>query len=266
MFKQPSIGNTSAVTIELPEVFLQLEAVDASAVGKEAQADAPKADDGPAETPKPTAEGTKRVFPSNTPKPTGTMVPKTVFTLSYLKNWTDEAIHEAYGVKDLAAFKPKDPQPMYYFVSVKPVIDPVTGKESEGGYDKNYTRHKPISTETLMKTSGDLASGGLTLTDDPDKATFVLILSFNYKDTVTNFTFKDGSKVKQYNPLLTATLKNLVTGKQITTTKKTYATYANERVYTSMLNAAKGKQLYGGAPTLSAKDFKDDYWTFVNGQ
>ena len=170
-------------------------------------------------------------------------------------------------MRGLDDFKPKDPQPMYYIVCARPVIDPVTGKESAGGYDKNYTRHKPISTETLLKTSGKLSNGGLTLTSDPDKATFVLILSFNYKDTVTNFTFRDGSKVKQYNPLLTATLRNLITGEQIKTTKKTYATYANERVYTSMLNAAKGKQLYGGAPTLNASDFKNvDYWAFVTGQ
>ena len=41
----------------------------------------------------------------------------------------------------------------------------------------------------------------------------------------------------------------------------------NERVYTSMLNAAKGKRLYGDAPSLYATDFKDvDYWAFVTGQ
>ena len=184
-----------------------------------------------------------------------------------LKNWNDAAFQEAYGVRGLDDFKPKDPQPMYYIVCAHPVIDPVTGKESEGGYDKNYTRHKPIDTARLLRTSGNLYNGGLTLTSDPDKATFVLILSFNYKDTVTNFTFRDGSKVKQYNPLLTATLRNLITGEQIRTTKKTYATYANERVYTSMLNAAKGKRLYGDAPSLYATDFKDvDYWAFVTGQ
>ena len=34
-----------------------------------------------------------------------------------------------------------------------------------------------------------------------------------------------------------------------------------------MLNAAKGKRLYGDAPSLYATDFKDvDYWAFVTGQ
>ena len=35
----------------------------------------------------------------------------------------------------------------------------------------------------------------------------------------------------------------------------------------SLLNAAKGKRLYGDAPSLYATDFKDvDYWAFVTGQ
>lgn len=273
-FSQPSVGSSSGIEVDLPEVDILLEAVDASATGsddKTAVASTPVPTPTPTATPaptatptaKPTATATVSPTPAGTEKPAKTSTPATKFQQSDLKNWNDDAIREAYGVNGLAHFTPKDPQPMYYIVSAKTVIDPVTGKESEGGYNKDYTRHKPISTETLLKVSGRLSAGGLTLTSDPDKATFVLILSFNYKDSVGNFRFKDGSTVKQYHPLLTATLKNMITGKSIKTTKKTYATYANERVYTSMLNAAKGKQLYGGAPSLSSSDFKG-YWEFVN--
>jgi hypothetical protein len=63
---------------------------------------------------------------------------------------------------------------------------------------------------------------------------------------------------------LNAELKNLITGEYIYSETKTgYATYANEMVYTAMLDNAKGKQLYGGTISLYADDF-EGYWDFVN--
>ncbi len=150
---------------------------------------------------------------------------------------------------------------MYYIVCSEGIIDPVTGKESAGGFESNYTRHKPVAAETLLRRSGNLQDGGLVLTDDPGLATFALILEFTYNGTGT-FTFKDKSKVTQYHGFLNASLLNLVSGHQIATDKKTFATYANESVYTSMLDAAKGKQLYANVPTLYANDF-DGFWDFV---
>lgn len=187
---------------------------------------------------------------------------ETAFDTSLLKNWNDAALREAYGV-GIDGFTPKSPVPRYYIVCADEVIDPVTGQISAGGYEKNYTRYKPIDTQTLLQVSGELYNGGLILTDDPDKATYLLVLDFSYTGHIGTFTFKDNSVVKQYHPSLDATLIDLVTGESLQSEHLLdYATHSNERVYTAMLDAAKGKQFYGGAITLDAEDF-EGYWDFV---
>ena len=221
----------------------------------------------PTPTPEPTPSPTPTPEPTPTPAPTPTAFPtadtRSFFSTQLLSNWNDDAFQKAYGVKSYKSFHPADPQPRHYIVFAEEVIDPVTGKRSEGGYNNAYKRHLPISTSDLMRRSGEVNGGALTLTDDPDKATYILILSLNYKDSTGGFTFRDGSRVTQYHPATYATLYNLVTGRSIRTNKlKTYATYTNERVYTSMLDAAKGKQLYGQSHEVYATDFPG-YWDFI---
>lgn len=188
----------------------------------------------------------------------------TVFDEGKLKNWNEEALLTAAGVGDIYSFTPENPTPMYYIVCTDGVYDPVTGKESEGGYGQSYSRHLPISTDDLLRTSGNLQNGGLTLTDDPNEATYALILHYSYENNIGTFTYSDGTVIPQYHATLDAELLNLTTGEIILSqTKSAYATYANESVYTSMLDAAKGCQLYGGTIPLYSDDF-EDYWYFVN--
>lgn len=189
---------------------------------------------------------------------------ETVFDETKLQNWNDEAFQNAFGVSDVRAFSPSDPVSMYYIVCTDGVYDPVIEKESEGGYNKSYSRHLPISTQEMLRTSGNLQNGGLTLTDDPNMATYALILNYSYTNNIGSFHFsEDDSVIPQYHATLNTELLNLVTGESIYSEMKNgYATYANESVNTSMLNAAKGKQLYGGTISLYAEDF-DGYWNFI---
>ncbi|NLJ70263.1 MAG: zinc ribbon domain-containing protein [Clostridiaceae bacterium] len=207
---------------------------------------------------------TNEMTEADTPTATTTDLTYTEFDWDILKNWNDQALQEAYGVDSLYTFTPNNPQPMHYIVSTDGVYDPVTGTESEGGYIHDYVRHYPISTDDLIRRAGKLKDSGLTLTDDPDQATFALILHFSYTDNIGTFRFADGSIINQYHGNLWADLVNLVTGEVIQSdVKNAYATYTNESVYTSMLNAAKGKQLYSDTPSLYAEDF-EGYWGFVN--
>lgn len=185
----------------------------------------------------------------------------TEFSRDKLQNWYYR-IQEEYGV-NIWDFKPANPQLRYYIVCTEDVIDPVTGRVSEGGYNSVLARHFPISTEDLIGTAGNIQVGGLYLTDDPDLANYALILDFDYTDSVSSFHFSNGTTVPQYNPALTATLLDLTDGSRIVSEKlKTYATRVGENVRTSMLDAAKGKQLYGDCPGLWADDFPD-YWDFI---
>lgn len=189
---------------------------------------------------------------------------ETVFDTEKLKNWSNAAIKSRCGVSSIDYFVPSSAVPMYYIVSADVVIDPVTGLESEGGYNKSRARHLPISTETMLGVSGNLKNGGLILTNDPNKATFALVLHYSYSNNIGSFRFgDDGSVVPQYHATLDAELVNLVTGERISCKRQNgYATYAGESVYKSMLNAAKGKQFYGGTIPLDAEDF-EGYWSFV---
>lgn len=189
---------------------------------------------------------------------------ETVFDEEKLRNWSYEEIESTYGVPGINYFTPSSPKPMHYIVCADKVIDPETWVESEGGYGNSFSRHLPISTEDLLRTSGNLLDGGLTLTDNPDEATYVLVLHYDYTSNNGSFYYNDGTVIPQYHGTLNAELKNLITGEYIYSETKTgYATYANEMVYTAMLDNAKGKQLYGGTISLYADDF-EGYWDFVN--
>lgn len=207
------------------------------------------------------------IRPTETPAPTATPDPmRTEFDSKLLRNWDSAAMQEAYGIDSIYAFHPQYPENRLYIVCAEGgVIDPVTGRESEGGYLRDTARHMPIDTERMLKLCGNLKDGGLILTDDPQKATYALVLHFSYSNNIGTFRFSaDNSTIKQYHATLTAELVNMVTGQIIASEQKNaFATYTGESVRTSMLEAAKGKQLYSDAPTLSADDF-EDYWPFIN--
>lgn len=190
---------------------------------------------------------------------------ETVFDENILINWNSEALQSAFDVYDIYSFTPDNPVPKYYIVCSEGVYDPVTDRESEGGHTRSYARHLPISTQDMLRTSGELRNGGLTLTDDPNLATYALILNYSYINNIGTFHFsEDDTYIPQYHATLDSELYNLVTGESIySETINGYATYANETVYTSMLDAAKGNQLYGGTIYLHAEDF-NDYWSFIN--
>ena len=182
-----------------------------------------------------------------------------------LRNWDRAAMKETYGVSGVEKFTPSDPQPMTYIISAKEVIDPVTNRVSEGGYNHETARHLPIDTQDLMWVSGEIMDSGLTFTDDPNKASYALILDFDYKYKKGSFQFSDAPAVTQYHSATSAKLLDLVTGEWISTGKvASYATEAGESVRTKMLDAAKGKQLYSRSAVIRANDFSC-YWEFVAG-
>lgn len=189
----------------------------------------------------------------------------TDFDWDLLRNWDDNALREEYGVDSIRDFVPENPQHMTFIISAPEVIDPVTGKPSEGGYDFNSARHLPVDTHRLLWRSGEVIDGGLTLTDDPNQASYALIIDFTYEDSTGSFTFSDGSKAPQYNSITKVELLDLVTGESISSEEiEEYATKVGESVRKDMLEAAKGKQLYAGSAGIWAEDFPY-YWEFVAG-
>ncbi len=181
---------------------------------------------------------------------------ETSFSYELLENWIDDLPGGVYN------FEPASPMARHYIVCAESVIDPVTGQESMGGYEFNYTRHEPVDRNDVLFQSGNLSDGGLILTDDPDLATYALIIDFAYDHTGT-FSFDDGTSVVQYHGTTTAELYNMVTGDSISTGNlTTYATYANESVYNAMLDNAKGKQLYAQSSSITSDNF-EGYWDFI---
>ena len=190
------------------------------------------------------------------------------FDYDKLKNWNDAAINEEYGADGIRAFMPTNPNPRYFIVSAEEVIDPLTGRVSEGGHNHREHREYPISTNDLLRSAAlfddDADNRNLILTDDPNLATYVLILDFEYYDGGTFTYSEDKSVIPEFDSKLTGTLRNMITGEEIVSKKKySYSVYQGESVRTSMLENAKGKQLYGDAPDIYASDF-EDYKGFID--
>ncbi|MCR5086610.1 MAG: hypothetical protein K6B39_04365 [Lachnospiraceae bacterium] len=189
------------------------------------------------------------------------------FDYDKLKNWNDAAINEEYGADGIRAFMPTNPNPRYFIVSAEEVIDPLTGKVSEGGHNHREHREYPISTNDLLQRvalfDNDADNRNLILTDDPNLATYVLILDFEYYDGGT-FTYSDKTVIPEFDSRLIGTLRNMITGEEIVSKKKySYSVYKGESVRKSMLENAKRKQLYGDAPHIYASDF-EDYNGFID--
>jgi len=164
-------------------------------------------------------------------------------TLSVFDN--SKLINAADSINtDIRAFKPIDPQPMHFIVYANPVINPLTKQVSTGG--RTHTdRYLPVSTEDVINDNGYLKeTGGLILTDNPNLATFVLILDFTYVERGDRFTYADGSKIKQYSAFNKIELYNLISGESIKTEITTNAAYVGELV--SVTHSSKGKQMFAG--------------------
>ncbi|MCL1806177.1 MAG: hypothetical protein FWG31_00570 [Oscillospiraceae bacterium] len=159
-------------------------------------------------------------------------------------------------------FKPDNPKPEYYFVCAVPVIDPVTGFVSTGGYNKDTSRHLPVDAERVLGAGRDLG-GGLLETNDPNLATYVLIVTFTYDNGNNKFPFADGTSVPQYRGATEAELRNMISGRSIhSKSRTTYATLAGESVSRQMLDNARGKQFYADYSSVKSSDF-EGFDTFI---
>ena len=145
---------------------------------------------------------------------------------------------------NIRAFKPLNPQPMHFIVYATPVINPLTKLVSTGGRT-DTDRYLPVSAQDVINDNGNLKNtGGLILTDDPNLASFVLILDLTYVDAGHTFTYSDNSNIKCYNAINKFELYNLLSGESIKTEIETYATYVGELV--SVTDSSKGKQMFAG--------------------
>ncbi|MDR1055846.1 MAG: hypothetical protein LBL90_08510 [Prevotellaceae bacterium] len=159
---------------------------------------------------------------------------------------------------NIRTFKPANPQAMHFIVYAKPVINPLTRRVSTGGRT-NTDRYLPISTQDVINDNGILKeTGGLILTDNPDAASFVLILDFTYVDEGRKFHCSDYSTIKEYDAVNKFELYNLVSGESIKTEITTDATYVGEEV--SVTYSSKGKQMFAG--TIGTR-FNYGYRSFV---
>ena len=122
--------------------------------------------------------------------------------------------------------------------------------------------YRKCASEILTEIGGK-ENRGLLPTDDPNLATYVLILEFEYYKGGT-FTYSDKTVIQKWNSRLIGTLRNMITGEEIKSKEKySYSVYTGESVRKVMLENAKGKQLYGDAPTLSVSDF-EQYNMFID--
>ena len=194
---------------------------------------------------------------------------ETKYEKENLKNWNAEALEAAFGADDIYTFTPTDPQPLCYIVSAYDVIDPRTDAAAEGGYySGGVYQHawNPVSTNDLLSRASLLKDSALTLTDDPDKATYALILDMNYTDRVGSYTYQSGNKIPVYYSTLNAVLLDLTTKKTLQSKTLTSDPYTNvngrDYIAEDLLEKARGQQLYSPVPSLSISDFPD-YWSFI---
>ena len=174
-----------------------------------------------------------------------------VYDSDLLVNWTDEAFDEAYGVS-AGKFVPADPQPLTYIVTCEPVIDPRTGRESQTCWEYLH-RTETASTEDVLKAVSDLSDFGLTLTDDPNRATFRAVIQFKYyRNGVFNFTTAD-AVIPKYAGALTVTLKNMVTGESAKASRDCWA-FPEASIQTSVLSEGIGRQFFAGPAPLSSTE------------
>ena len=203
---------------------------------------------------------------------------ETTYDAGDLKNWNSESLEAAYGVSDITAFTPADPQPRFYIVVARDVIDPETNAVSEGGhYEGKYTpgqkqqekKWLPADTDDLLSRGSYIKDSALTLTGDPNKASFALVLDMNYTDSVSSYTYENGRTIPVYNSTLNAELVNLTTKETLkskTLHADPYIKNVDARTYIEALALEKAQgtgRLFGGVPTLDPNDFTG-YWSFID--
>ena len=173
------------------------------------------------------------------------------YDVEKLKNWTDEAFQEEYGMS-AAQFRPSDPQPLYYIVTCDPVIDPRTRRESEGGWSYQH-RTEPASVEDVLESTADLSSFGLTLTDDPNRASFQAQISYQY---VRNGSFnyrQEGAKIPMYKGVLTIRLINMLTMKSAAAKQDCWC-FPEDSIQRNVLDEGIGGQFFAGPVALQNSD------------
>ncbi|MBQ3423824.1 MAG: leucine-rich repeat protein [Clostridia bacterium] len=181
----------------------------------------------------------------------GAAVEPGVYDSALLINWTDQAFREAFGV-EAAAFVPADPQPMTYIVSCGNVIDPRTGRESETNWTYLH-RTEPACTEDVLESVSDLSAFSLTLTDDPNRATYLASVSYKYqRDGVFNYTQAD-ARISMYKGVLTVTLKNMVTGQSAKATRDCWC-FPESSIEVSVLAEGIGGQFFAGPKPLNSRE------------
>lgn len=194
------------------------------------------------------------------------------FDPALLKNWTPKAL-KPYGASDITSLHPTDPQPMHYIIVAEEPINPLTGEVSEGGlYETGHGYGRvtyPASVQDLLEHGGIIENSGLTLTDDPNRASFALLLRIEYTrylDSVSSG--EDTLTFTSYYCTLHAELLDLVSGKTLEAAELTEDPFyqngldINEYIDSRYVEAAKDSQLFCSIPTLSAEDFSG-YWDFV---
>ena len=163
-------------------------------------------------------------------------------------------------------FVPSDPQPGTYIIIIrKEVYDPVTRKDatqrqysSSSGIGVSPVYNRPANSDNLV-TAGKRAFPGMTLTDNPNQAAFMLTMSFKYSKG-NNFSYKrtNGSRVSipQYTGTLNATVRNLVTGEEASMAPSSrYATYANTSVSRASIEACINGAMYASVPSFDITAF-----------
>jgi len=170
---------------------------------------------------------------------------------SLLVNWTDEAFMEHYGVH-ARDFTPADPQPLTYIAMCMPVINPLTGQESEGGLSY-YHRTVPASKESVLERVSDLSQFSLTLTDDPDQATFLAVFEYTYSH-LGDFSYNDKNAIiPMYTGILTVTLYNMITGENASATRNCWV-FPETSIERSVLDEGIGKQFFAMPVQLNSKE------------
>ncbi len=168
-----------------------------------------------------------------------------------LVNWTDDAIREAYGVK-ASAFKPSDPQPLTYIVTCEPVIDPRTGRASDTSWTYLH-RTQPACAEDVLDAAADLSAFSLTLTDDPNRATYRAVISYKYSSDGYFSYHSQNARIPMYKGVLTVTLKNMLTGESAKASRDCWC-FPEDRIEVSVLNEGIGERFYAGPKALQSSE------------
>ena len=167
--------------------------------------------------------------------------------------------------KEIKSFTPSDPVRNNMFIIVAPITDPATGEISKGGYHFASARHRPIKSDDIYYSLSHSQTpiSRLYPTDDPNRATYALIITYEYKRSrERSLVWKVTTK---YNGHVRAELYNMVTGKSIRSQEKIYYPYREgETVSRDMYDAASREGImYAGPPAVFGSDFPD-FDNFLN--